>query len=419
MTWTWGLCLVLFAGTLLNYANRSALNQNAAAIQKAFGLTEESYGEVNSWFAIGFAIGGLVFGVLADWISVRWLFPAIVLAFSIASAACGRVKTFEALSTCQFFVALFEAGHWPCSLRTTQRNFKPAMRTLGNSFLQSGASVGAVLTPLLILAIYWYDPERWRWTFTIVGGLSVPWAIAWLLMVRDADLQRPVIQTNEQAQGAGDERELQEIPFWQVFATRRWWLLLFVVSGINLVWHYMRVWLPIWLVKERGYSEEFLQWFTSIYYVITFLAALGTGYMTQALPRRGWNVHTARMAVFLGCGILTSFVIAAEFLPRGYLFLAALLLVACGSLGLFPIYYSLNQEISAKHQGKVGGTLAFSTWALLFFFHRWVGRVLKEMPELKPWIVLLVGLGPLAAFLVLLAFWGRRPEATLPAVSEA
>lgn len=409
MAWTWGLCAVLFSGTLLNYANRFAFNQNATPIKEAFGLNDQTYGDVNGWFAIGFALGGLLFGVLADWLSVRWLFAFVVLAFSAASAACGIVETVLALSVCQFLVALFEAGHWPCSLRTTQRNFKPAMRTLGNSILQSGASVGAVLTPLLVLAILIHWPEHWRWAFFVVGGLGVPWAIAWLLMVQEEDLRRPVIQTNETGAGPGEDRELQEIPFWQVFVTRRWWLLLFVVCGINLVWHYIRVWLPIWLVEEREYSQEFLQVFTTIYYVLTFAGALFAGWLTQRLSQRGWNVHTARMTVFLGCGLLASFVIPAEFLPRGPLFIGALLCVAFGSLGLFPIYYSLNQEISARHQGKVGGTLAFSTWGLLFFFHRWIGRVLEQTPDYKPWIVTAIGLGPLAAFLVLLTCWGRRP----------
>ena len=285
------------------------------------------------------------------------------------------------------------------------------MRTLGNSILQSGASVGAVLTPLLVLAIITWRPDQWRWAFFIVGGLGVPWAIAWLLMIREDDLRRPVIQTNESTAGPGDDQVLQEIPFWQVFLTRRWWLLLIVVCGINLVWHYIRVWLPIWLVEERGYSLGFLQVFTAVYYLVTFVGALLAGWLTQRLPQRGWNVHSARMTVFLGCAVLASCVIAAEFLPRGPLFLGALLCVAFGSLGLFPIYYSLNQEISARHQGKVGGTLAFSTWGLLFFFHDWVGRVLERTPDYKPWIVTAIGLGPLAAYLVLLTCWGRRPRA--------
>lgn len=407
--WAWSLCLVLFASTLLNYANRFAFTQNAVPIKSEFGLSDEQYGGINARFAIGFACGGLLFGILADLISVRWLFPAVVLLWSLAGAATGQARTLQQVAWCQFLLALFEAGHWPCALRTTQRTFKPAARTLGNSLLQSGASVGAILTPQLVAAVHAHNPDRWRWSLYAVGALGLPWIVAWLAMVREADVRRPVIQTDETAAGAGEERVLQEIPLWRIFTGKRWWLLLLVVTCINVVWHYIRVWLPLWLEEDHGYSHQFVQHFTSLYYLATFIGAMTAGWATAALSRRGWNVHAARMAVFLVCALLASSVIPAAFLPRGPLLLAALLLVGFGSLGLFPIYYSLNQELSARHQGKVGGALGFSTWGVLFFFHEWVGRVLTRQPEAKPFIVLLVGLGPIVAWILLRLFWSRRP----------
>jgi len=406
--WAWSLCVVLLASTLLNYANRSAFTQNAVPVKAALHLNDQQYGQIESWFSIGFAVGGLAFGILADVINVRWLFPAVVVLWSLAGAATGFAKTVEQLMWCRLLLALFEAGHWPCALRTSQRTFKPAVRTMANSLLQSGASIGAILTPQLVLGLHHYDPAKWRWSLYIVAALAVPWVIAWLSMIRNADVQRPVIQTDESAAGAGVDHVLVERPLWRIFMSRRWWLLLVVVSCINVVWHYIRVWLPLWLEEDHGYSHEFVQNFTSFYYLATFVGAMTAGSATAALARRGWNVHSARMLVFLTCSVLAAAVIPAAFLSKGPLLLTCLLLVGFGSLGLFPIYYSLNQELSAKHQGKVGGTLGFSTWVLLFFFQSWVGRMLTEQPDLKPMIVTAVGLGPLVGWVLLLAFWGRR-----------
>jgi ACS family hexuronate transporter-like MFS transporter len=406
--WAWTLCVVLLASTLLNYANRSAFTQNAVPVSKELALDPKAYGEIESWFSIGFACGGLAFGILADVISVRWLFPAVVVLWSLAGAATGFAKTAEQLAWCRLLLALFEAGHWPCALRTSQRTFRPAVRTMANSLLQSGASIGAILTPQLVALIYAIDPAQWRWSLYIVAGLAIPWAFAWLSMVRDADVRRPVIQTDESAEGPGQDQLLVEQPLREIFLSRRWWLLLIVVSCINVVWHYVRVWLPLWLETERGYSHQFVQHFTSAYYAATFVGAMLAGGATAKLARRRWNVHASRMAVFLVCALLSAAIIPAAFLPRGTTLLVLLLLVGFGSLGLFPIYYSLNQELSAKHQGKVGGTLGFSTWVVLFFFQRWVGQVLTDQPELKPAIVTVVGLGPLVAWGLLLLFWGKR-----------
>ena len=402
--------LVLLSATFLNYANRFAFTQNAIPVQQDFQTNEEGYGEIAGWFGLGFACGGLTFGILADRFSVRWLYPFVVIVWSLAGISSGLVSSLFGLGVSRFVLGLFEAGHWPCALRTTQRVFKPQQRTWGNSILQSGASLGAVVAPQIVLGLLYWDPTQWRLVFYIVGALGFPWAVWWWLTVSEADVRRPVIQTDETSSGPGQERELQEIPFVQIFLTRRWWLLLIVVICINTLWHYIRVWMPVMLEKDHKYSREFIQNFTSLYYLSTFFGSVASGWLTTLLARRGWNVHRSRLAVFLMFGLLASLSIPAAFMPRGTLLLATLLIVAFGSLGLFPIYYSLNQEISARNQGKVGGTLGFSTWGILFFLHPAVGRLVDADPGIRPYLFAGVGLGPLIAFVVLAFFWGRRPS---------
>lgn len=407
--WAWWVCAILLAASLLNYANRVALTQNSKQVQDAFHTKKEGYSQVTSAFSTGFAIGGLSFGILADIISVRLLYPAVVIAWSLAGLSSGFVGELYELQISQFFLGLFEAGHWPCALRTTQRILKPHERTLGNSILQSGASLGSVFTPILILILYQWDPEQWRLVFFIVGGVGLPWALFWLASVRETDLRRPVIQSDDVSSGVGAERELQEVPFLHVFRTRRWWVLCWVVVSINLLWHYIRVWLPDTLQAHR-YSAEFVQTFTAVYYLATFVGSLIAGWLCAALVNAGWNVFRARLGVFLVCGLLSSCCIPAAFLAAGPLLLTLLLLVGFGSLGLFPIYYSLNQEISAKHQGKVGGALGFIAWTTFALVNLAVGWLLDRHPDSRPYLFAGVGLGPLLAFVALRLFWGKRVE---------
>ena len=77
----------------------------------------------------------------------------------------------------------------------------------------------------------------------------------------------------------------------------------------------------------------------------------------KALVSRGWPVHRSRVITYLACAALTALSLVAAVLPAGPALLATLLLVAAGALGLFPIYYSLTQELSARHQGKLTGAL--------------------------------------------------------------
>ena len=77
-----------------------------------------------------------------------------------------------------------------------------------------------------------------------------------------------------------------------------------------------------------------------------------------------------------------------------------------------PVYQApivgLNQEISAKNQGKVGGTLGFSAWMIISIVHPVVGAMVDADPGIRPSILTVVGILPLMAFLVVLLGWENQ-----------
>ena len=405
-----GICGILLSASLINYACRMPFTQNSIEIKAAFGA--DGYGSVEGLFGLGFACGGLLFGFLADFVKVRWLYPVVMLSWALAGASSAWVETVAGLGISRFALGLFEAGHWPCALRTTQRVFKPAQRTWGNSLLQSGTAVGSILTPLLILAVHRYDPEQWRLSFVLTGVLSLPWVIGWLLTLRDADLQRPVIATDEAAAGVGEERQLREqVSWWDIMSSRRWWVLVVTTISINTTWQFIRVWQSDTLREEKGYDKEFVQYFTVVYNAATLIGSIGVGWLVGRLATRGWNVHRARVAVFTGCSLLVAWLVPTAFMPAGWLYLGSWLVIGIGALGLFPVYYSFNQDLSAKYQGRVSGVLSFSSWLVQFFVHPAVGQAFKTHPEARPWLFATIGVLPLVALIGLVVFWGRKEEA--------
>jgi ACS family hexuronate transporter-like MFS transporter len=406
--WVWLICGILFLATLVNYANRAAVTQRAPEIIATFQTDREGYGTAEGKFGYGFATGGLVFGILADWISIRWLYPAVVLAWSAAGFASGQATTLWQFGLCRFLLGLFEAGHWPCALRMTQRTFLPHERTHGNGILQSGASIAQVVVPLALLRLDAWDSSGWRLACGIMGGIGVPWVLLWLATVGERDVRRPVIQTDEYAAGTGRLQEIEEVPLWRVFLSRRWWLLLLAVVSINVPWHYIRVWMPDTLRMDHQYSKEFVDDFSALYYVSTFFGSLSSGWIVVWLARNGCNVHHSRLVTFGAFALLVVCTVPAAFQPRGPALLGLLLLIAFGSLGVAPIYYSLNQEVSGRHQGKVGGSLSFLLWLILGAMQSGIGKLVKDDPTVRPYLFAAVGVLPLIACGVLALFWGKR-----------
>ena len=68
-------------------------------------------------------------------------------------------------------------------LITTQRLLEPADRPFGNGLLQSGASVGAILTPLVVQALVTGQPGSWRWPFVVIGVVGLLWILPWTWLV--------------------------------------------------------------------------------------------------------------------------------------------------------------------------------------------------------------------------------------------
>src|SRR6185369_10902731 len=127
-------------------------------------------------------------------------------------------------------------------------------------------------------------------------------------------------------------------------------------------WHFFRSWMPLLLQEQHGYTEQDASYFSSAYYVATDLGSLAAGALSLWLVRRGQAVHKSRMTTFLIFSLIALGTFVAATLPRGWLLLGVLMLVGFGALGVFPMYYSFSQELSARHQGKVTGSLGFICW---------------------------------------------------------
>ena len=132
---------------------------------------------------------GLSTGLAADRISPRWLYPVVLLCWSLVGYATGWVTTYRELLVCRVLLGFFEAGQWPCALVTAQRLLSRRDRPLGNSIIQSGASFGAIATPIVVLYLATASAGGWRLPFRVIGAAGVAWVVVWLAVVRSRDLR--------------------------------------------------------------------------------------------------------------------------------------------------------------------------------------------------------------------------------------
>lgn len=398
----WLICGLLLLASAINYMDRQTLANASVRITREFGLNNEQYGNVEAWFGYAFAAGSLCFGVLADRLPLRWLYPVIVALWSVVGFATGLVKSYDGLLICRTLLGFFESGHWPCGIKATRLLLSARDRSLGNGVLQSGTSVGAIITPLLMRAMMTEETGSWRGAFQLIGAIGLGWLVLWFLMVKKADLVSPPESPEQKA--AGGES------FWKIVCSRRMMVIFGMLACINTTWQILRAWLPKFLQEGRGWLETDALYFNAAWFAATDVGCLGAGALALWFARRGMSVNHSRMIVFTGCGLLVAAAATAPLIAQGWPLIAVLMLAGAGALGLFPIYHAFTQDISGRYQGRITGIAGVVGWILPAWAQRGFGRLADLTGSFNTGFVLAAFL-PLVAAAILVLGWGKQDPA--------
>ena len=409
--WKWWITGLLLLATTINYMDRVALTNVSVRVTRELEINDQQYGNLEMAFGWAFAAGSLVFGFLADRWRVYLLYPMLLTCWSLMGVASGITHGYTSLFVCRTLLGFFEAGHWPCALKTTFVLLNEKDRTMGNSVLQSGASIGAVITPQIMKVLVTPQIGSWRTAFIAVGVIGLLWVVLWFVCLRPRDLDPQRAGTPEP--GALDLAT--------ILVSRRFWALALLVAGMQAVWHIPRVWLMKFLQIGRGYEETAALNFNSAYYIATDIGCILSGVASLWLIRR-WaaSPHNARRTVYIGACVLTSFSAFLPWLDKGPLLLATLLIIGAGALALFPCYYSFTQELSPTHVGRTTGLLGLWVWAVTSPMHSLFGAIADRTKSYDLGLVI-AGLAPWLGVVAMKVLWVKdaAPAMTISPLAPA
>jgi ACS family hexuronate transporter-like MFS transporter len=402
-SWKWWITGLLLLATTINYMDRVTLSNASVRVTAELGLNDAQYGNLELAFGWAFAAGSLVFGFLADRVRVYLLYPAILAGWSLMGMVTGWSHGYTELLLCRTMLGFFEAGHWPCALKTTFALLNEKDRTMGNSILQSGASIGAVITPQIMKVLMTDQPGSWRTTFIAVGAVGFLWVVLWLAFMRSRDLESAPPETLEKKKAVG---------LCSILLSGRFWAVAMLITGAQTVWHINRVWLMKFLQTGRGYEQDVALNFTSIYYIATDIGCFVAGFVSLWLIRkRGTSPHDARRMVYAGACLLTSLSLLIPWLGKGWPLLGTLLLIGAGALALFPCYYSFVQELSSEHVGRLTGILSMWVWAVTSPLHSFFGMVADRTKSYDIGLVI-AGLAPWLGVFAMMLLWKKDDAPT-------
>jgi len=231
---------VMMLCTLLAYIDRQTLAVLSPTILADTGLSAEAYAKAVTAFSIAYMIANPLWGSVLDYVGLRAGMLAAVAIWTVASVSHAWVLGFLGFAVARTVLGIGEGAAFPGGFRTAMEALPPTLQSRGMALAYSGASLGNIITPLMVTPIaLWFG---WRSAFLITGAFGVAWLTLWWRVARP-----PLLLP------APPRSSLKFA--WPNFLDRRAWLVMctFGLGGFGLgVVLYMS---PLYLNRAVGFSQ--------------------------------------------------------------------------------------------------------------------------------------------------------------------
>ena len=288
----------MFAGTVVVYVDRGVVGALAPILKKEVFFTTEQYSYVVSAFQIVYSFAQPVAGYLTDLIGPRIGYAVAALVWGLASALQGLSTGWLSMAGFRALLGLSEAAALPTGTKMSTLWFPSRERSIATGWFNSGSSIGAMITPPLVIFIA--ASYGWRPAFLITGSLGVAVSIAWWVFYRDPDKHpEPVaartrihLRGSRPATGPAQKPSLKPL-----FA--HWRFLGIVIARFltEPAWQTFQFWIPLYMVTVRGMDIKQFALFAWLPFLASDIGCLFGGYLAPFLHKRlHLNMVNARLA---------------------------------------------------------------------------------------------------------------------------
>jgi len=287
---------------------------------------------------LGWAVGGMIGGVLADYIGRKRTMILAIIAYSVTTGLTALAFDWVSFAVLRFLVGIAIGSEWVTGASLVAELWPDRARGKGAGLMQSGICVGFSIAALTWLFVGQLGPDAWRYMFVIgVAPAILTWWIRTsipepdLWRRTDARRRSAIEQKRRGAALTAEDQALARFTIADLLAKpeiRRRTIIVFVMSlATTLASWGISTWIPPYVAGVAGKSGlTAQQWASYAGLVFNFGALIGQvgfGFLADAYGRKP----------------ITLVYFAMAFLMTPVLFLwthdPALLLMAAAVNGLF------------------------------------------------------------------------------------
>ncbi len=271
-------------------------------LAKDLNVTVKTIGVIGSIFLVGYTIGTIGFGILADRIGRRDALGWSIILYGVTTALGGLTKNLAAFTALRFLTGVGGAGELAVGAPYTAEMWPKNVRALGTGGIMfSLYSAGYIFAG--IAALYIVPRYGWQWTFIFA---IVPAVLVFALrrMIQESvrfrharsEIERRIAET-----GAKHPR----VNIWSLPGAPKRIIIGWLLYVPNACGYWgITVFLTTFMVQKFHVSPAQAIYYAVLFYVVQFfLSYVGTG-LSDLVGRRPSGILAA--VIMIGCTIAAS-----------------------------------------------------------------------------------------------------------------
>ncbi len=266
---------LLAAVLFINYIDRGVLSTAAPLMQLDLHLTDTQLGMLGSAFFWTYSLLQVPVGWVAERYGAERVLTAGLIVWAAATMLIGVTSAFWLLIVLRLLLGLGESTGFPSVSKLLAAAVPTASLGTANGIVAFaylfGPAVGTLLGGLLMVNF------GWRSAFLVFGTLSLLWLWPWARVVRQQRLRSP--------------SEAASPPMALLLKCRAMWGTALGLFSSNYTFYFMMAWLPLYLVRERGFSVDDMAKLASASYVVMAVCALLAGWAIDRYIRDGGSAN--------------------------------------------------------------------------------------------------------------------------------
>lgn len=302
----WLIIALLFVATTVNYIDRTMLGLLAPSLGKELSWSENDYGTIVTAFQAAYAMGFLIMGWLIDRFGPKIGYAIAITVWTIGHVAHGFASTVAGFMAARVVLGVGEAGHFPAVARASSEWFPQKERALAIGWVNSGTTIGVILTaPTLALFMTWLG-LGWRETFIWSGLFGVVLLVLWWKLYSNPRESGTVTEAELAWIEHDPPEKVEQVPWRRLITMREAWAFAVAKFLTDPVWFLMLFWLPKYFSTTYNVDLKVVLLPMIIMYLLSDVGSVMGGWLSSRLIQSGRTPNFARKATLLlsGCMVL-------------------------------------------------------------------------------------------------------------------